>query len=154
MPELITVVYLCSNCKEPLTEANWIKDSKNKNGLHSWCRDCRSHQRRQRYAENDQDDIDRLRRKHLWRTYGLTLEQFDEMLYSQLGRCKACHEPFLRHRDIHVDHCHATRQVRGLLCNDCNTALGLVKESVERTQALADYITEYCSELESRSSVR
>lgn len=39
-----------------------------------------------------------------------------------------------------IDHCHKTGQVRGLLCTNCNTAIGLMKDSPERLEAAASYI--------------
>lgn len=60
----------------------------------------------------------RLRRK-----YGLTLKQFDRMMYLQKGKCAICYRPFLpdgKTRRPHVDHDHKTKRVRGLLCMTCN----------------------------------
>lgn len=65
------------------------------------------------------------------REYGLTVEQFDAMLISQCGRCATCGEPFgpTRQTFEHIDHCHKTGKVRGLLCPQCNKALGLARDN-------------------------
>jgi hypothetical protein len=75
----------------------------------------------------------------LKKTHGISLEQYEEMLDSQRGRCAACRDE-AGERALHVDHCHGTGVIRGLLCAACNTALGLLRESPLRMQALICYI--------------
>lgn len=58
------------------------------------------------------------RDKYLQRKYGITIEQYDSMLASQNNKCALCNEQFVK--PPHVDHCHKTLRVRGLLCNYCN----------------------------------
>ena len=74
------------------------------------------------------------------REYKLTPEQYDKMLASQGGVCAACKRKCAAKSRLGVDHDHATGIVRGLLCGKCNSALGLLGDSAERVQALADYI--------------
>ena len=64
-----------------------------------------------------------------WR-YGLTVEQYDAILKSQGGRCAICRaeRPDSRTKQWHVDHCHATGKVRGLLCGQCNLGLGQFRD--------------------------
>ena len=69
--------------------------------------------------------------------YGLSQEDFEDMIVDQLGRCDACEELL---DDLHVDHCHENGDVRGILCPPCNMALGQVKESTERLQKLIMYL--------------
>ena len=80
-----------------------------------------------------------LKRAANLRKYGLTIEQYEQMLAQQNGRCATCKEIPER---MCVDHCHRTGAVRGLLCSGCNTALGFLKEDLLRIYALADYIKE------------
>ena len=56
----------------------------------------------------------------------------------QNGVCAVCKLP--SRRALCVDHCHATRQVRGLLCDKCNTALGLFGDDSKRMRAAAAYV--------------
>ncbi len=60
------------------------------------------------------------RASHLKRAYGITEAQRDEMVASQQGVCTIC----LKGPAVHVDHCHETGRVRGVLCFNCNAALG------------------------------
>ena len=87
---------------------------------------------------------DKLRSKWLFRTYGITAEDWDEMYNAQGGRCGICdtHQSEQKRR-MDVDHNHSTGKVRALLCTNCNTAVGLVKESVEIANKLAVYLTEH-----------
>lgn len=60
--------------------------------------------------------------------YGITTKQYEEIVNKQNGKCAICDcEPKTRY--LHVDHCHKTNKIRGLLCHNCNTGIGLLKES-------------------------
>lgn len=72
--------------------------------------------------------------------YNLTEEQFLEIQARQGGKCAACKIQFGPGRKQHIDHCHKTGQVRGLLCSQCNHALGLLGDNLETILALAMYI--------------
>jgi len=58
--------------------------------------------------------------------YGLTLERFEAMIVEQDGCCAICGR---KPKRLHVDHDHASGQVRGLLCGPCNRGIGLMQES-------------------------
>ncbi len=66
------------------------------------------------------------RKYHLKYEYGLTLEDYHQRYSEQNGQCLICESP---QELLDVDHDHTTGKVRGLLCNQCNTALGLLKDS-------------------------
>ncbi len=73
--------------------------------------------------------------------FGLTVEQYEQMLADQGGRCKICGAAETGTGvDWHIDHCHATQVVRGLLCHHCNAALGHVRDSVETLSAMIFYL--------------
>jgi hypothetical protein len=78
------------------------------------------------------------RKDNLKHRYGITEEQYDQMLVQQKHSCKICgDEP---HKPLYVDHCHQTKQVRGLLCHQCNVALGYMKDDPIRMERAADYL--------------
>lgn len=64
--------------------------------------------------------------QHLRRAYGITLKEHDSMLNEQHGVCAICGEFRVnkRFKRMHVDHCHKTKKVRGILCFSCNQNLG------------------------------
>lgn len=82
----------------------------------------------------------KLRAFSLLKNYGLTLEDFDRMLVEHCGRCAVCAMAFTGAGDIHVDHSHATSEVRGLLCTNCNNGLGRFKDSPELLERAAAYL--------------
>ena len=97
-------------------ELEWFaKDSTQKYGRKNYCEDCRKTRRR-----ND----------GLKAAYGITLQEYEELLQKQEGKCKICGTTDPKHKGVfHVDHNHNTGKIRGLLCHGCNTALGLFQDS-------------------------
>lgn len=84
----------------------------------------------------------------LWRTkswlkmnYGITLEEYNTKLNSQMGVCAICYKS--TKRTLSVDHNHTTGKIRGLLCHNCNVALGLLKEDKNILNRMIDYLDEY-----------
>lgn len=73
------------------------------------------------------------RAEKLRQKYGITLAEFAAMLAAQNGKCAICQtsQPGGRFNQFHVDHCHDTGVVRGLLCAACNTALGTMGDKAE-----------------------
>ena len=60
----------------------------------------------------------------------------------ETGECEACgSSPGFGTKGLHIDHNHSTLQIRGVLCQGCNLALGLVQENVERLLSLIGYVT-------------
>lgn len=65
------------------------------------------------------------------------------VLAVQGAACAACRTAFTRSRDAHLDHCHASGKIRGVLCRKCNTALGLLGDDPYKVKALLDYLSEW-----------
>lgn len=94
----------------------------------------------QRYRYNNKRSI---RLRYLQSRYGLTIEQFDEMVEKQGGLCAICSSPPKgRWKRLHVDHDHVTGKVRGLLCHACNILLGHARDSGDILQKAAAYLRE------------
>ncbi|MGQ0824388.1 MAG: endonuclease VII domain-containing protein [Actinomycetota bacterium] len=87
------------------------------------------------YAESGKKKLSD-RKSHLKRKYGLTLDDFDLMLAAQGGGCAICGE---RNAD-NVDHNHTTGVVRGILCFNCNAAIGQLGEDSNRLAAAISYL--------------
>lgn len=75
--------------------------------------------------------------------YGITHDDYDKMLQKQGGACAICRKPPSGRAYLSVDHCHATSKVRGLLCRQCNCALGNVREDLAVLRRLAAYIKKH-----------
>lgn len=76
------------------------------------------------------------------KTYGITVEQYTALMEAQAGLCAICEAPeHLEHfESLCVDHDHETGEVRGLLCNRCNRAIGLLQDRYDLVQTAADYL--------------
>ena len=70
------------------------------------------------------------RELHLKNAYGLSLNQYTLLLRSQNYKCAICKKSIKSVGTLCVDHDHKTEKVRGLLCRNCNSILGLAKESI------------------------
>lgn len=90
----------------------------------------------------DRGDRLSMRRADLRRLYGLTLEQYDDILERQGWRCPVCAEQHPGKGDYSwaVDHCHATGQVRGILTPNCNKGLGLLGDNARFLRAGIQYL--------------
>jgi len=92
-------------------------------------------------AKNPETAKQRSRDKEYRRKYGITLAEYDELLKAQLGVCAICEMSCDTGNNLAVDHCHVTNKVRGLLCKNCNTAIGLLRDDAERIMKAAEYVT-------------
>jgi len=62
------------------------------------------------------------------RAYGITVDIYNQIYEDQKGLCWICNGLTTDGKSLNIDHCHKTKQVRGLLCNLCNRALGLFRD--------------------------
>ena len=72
--------------------------------------------------------------------YGITPDEYRAMHERQNGKCAICNQEPMTKRLLHVDHCHKTNVVRGLLCHGCNTAIGAMKENTETLRNAIAYL--------------
>jgi hypothetical protein len=89
-----------------------------------------------RYAENPETFLD----AKLRRQYGISLEERDALLLGQGGVCAICLRGTPTSIGWVVDHCHKAGNVRGILCANCNTALGMVKDNPATLAAAITYL--------------
>ena len=143
---------LCRRCKQHRPRDDFYNDRRNTlSGKDcSACKPCRrvlwqerywsdpEHYRQKAVAERVADPGRYMRWKRQ-KKYNLSDEQYQGMLNQQRNRCAACRRP-LAPNLTDVDHNHASGKVRGLLCRQCNVALGLLKDSPKRITQLLHYI--------------
>lgn len=83
------------------------------------------------------------RARQLVRVFGISAVDYQSLLDKQNGECAVCgsRDPgSKRVKRFFVDHNHDTGKVRGLLCCNCNVAVGMLKDSVGRAYAIAKYL--------------
>ena len=147
----------CSGCKQKKPVTDFNKNRSEKDGLQDRCRVCQSKavkksmqkpgakRKHQDYQNKWRKGKGRLktkivRKKTLLKTrYGLTLEEYFLMYEAQDGVCPICKRVMLLEK-VTVDHNHQTGKIRGLLCNQCNRGVGLLRDSVTLLRNAADYL--------------
>jgi len=154
----------CTKCKEEKDSSLFHRYDKKKNGFTSQCKACRNENRKRNYwldpekskakvrnyrqhlKETDPQKVFLSNRKNnLKRAYGISLEDYNEILKNQNFKCAVCEKEHIEaeKKRLVVDHCHNSEKIRELLCNNCNTALGLLKENVQVVEKLKDYIIKH-----------
>lgn len=79
-------------------------------------------------------------RSHKWTKHGMSRAEYFTMLVVQSGQCKICLQPLPGGHHTHIDHCHKTGKVRGVLCMNCNHMLGKSKDNPEILMRGAQYL--------------
>ena len=118
---------LCSYCN---VYKNFDKFGTNGDGkLKSRCKECQS-----KYNNEYHRGIFRFER------YGITRDVFIDMLNSQQNKCAIC-ESAIDEKTSHIDHCHTTGKVRGILCEKCNKGLGQFNDNVNYLKNAINYLS-------------
>jgi hypothetical protein len=82
------------------------------------------------------------RRSKLKRLFGLSEDMYDHLSAEQHGVCAVCKAlPGGRWNRLTVDHNHRTGEIRGLLCNRCNLAAGLLEDDVQILSSMIEYLS-------------
>jgi hypothetical protein len=110
----------CTRCKKTKAVSEFCKNRCRHDGRDPWCYACKTNAR-------------------LLRAYGISSEDYEAMFKDQGGVCKICKRT--PRRTLHVDHCHQTGKVRGLLCEDCNRGLGCFSDEPALLQTALNYIS-------------
>lgn len=119
----------CKVCKQikPLDEF-YAARSDRRFGKHCFCKPCARAVNKEKAA----------RQKNYLKKYGMTAADLERMLVLPNGLCVVCQKPFKK--TPHVDHCHETGKVRGLLCYKCNTLLGNAGDDPAVLKRAAEYL--------------
>jgi recombination endonuclease VII len=111
----------CPSCRNAVAHEDYVRSARTASGFGSRCKACK------RVADMD---------RYYARRYGLDRAGIAALRAKQSDRCALCGDP----RPGHIDHDHATDQVRALLCERCNLALGLFRDDPSLLRAAADYV--------------
>ncbi|KPC61440.1 endonuclease VII [Streptomyces chattanoogensis] len=111
----------CPQCREVKSHNEWERNRSSSDGWASYCRSCRA---------------ERNRESNFKRKYGITVAQRDVMIADQNGLCPICQSS----EPVHVDHCHKTGKVRGVLCFNCNSALGKLGDDPDAIRRAIAYL--------------
>ncbi len=123
----------CSKCKEVKSASEFYKDSTKTDGLYPSCKVCVLAKQSWKNATPSQS-----RKWSLSKRYGITVEEYEDLLKSQDGVCAICKMPCVTGKRLHVDHDHMTGEIRGLLCYRCNRIF-VGSHTLQTATAIAKY---------------
>jgi Recombination endonuclease VII len=134
----------CNGCEKILTDPDFKS-----------CRRCRkrnakaSARKRKRQPDYEKKNYIWAVKTRLRSKFNMTLEEYQGKLDKQSGKCAICfrtQDENVRRAMFAVDHCHMTKDNRGLLCDYCNRALGQMGDDSARLRRAADYLDSYQEE--------
>lgn len=149
---------ICSTCREelPLTFDYFYRSNREKYGFEYRCKNC-LRLKKKKYQESEQAKTNRnkrdknrrqsshgqeMKQRHrLKYKFNLTLEQYDQMVEQQNGKCAICNQIDISGKRLAVDHDHQTGKIRGLLCSNCNLLLGRVESTPELFSKMMKYLS-------------
>lgn len=128
--------------KEQIAETKRLYNEKNRekqNEQRKWRK--RKNRQADKIKRESEDFKRKKKNKDLIRNFGINIEQYELMLDQQDGKCAICNSHSCKSgRKFAVDHNHETGQVRALLCQNCNTALGHFQDSQELLLTAISYL--------------
>ena len=132
----------CTKCGEVKPLDSFSTEKRAKDGRRSACKTCLNISASKYYKDKDYVYSAEYRRRKTLACYGITPEDFNDMLEEQDNRCKICNieERHAAKGRFHVDHCHDTGKVRGLLCSKCNQGLGMFNDNSQFLREAATYL--------------
>lgn len=116
-------IEVCPRCKQAFGQKDFYSA---KGRRYTYCRLCRN-----RYQAE-------YRKVH---QYGISDKMYESRLKLQKGGCAICGKPPDGRKKLAIDHDHDTGEVRGLLCSNCNNALGLLEDDVKRFRRAIQYLS-------------
>jgi hypothetical protein len=128
MPDLIR----CPACGEQKAVDDFPRNRASKNGRATYCKPCHNRICRENRIKNHGS----IRQFHLRRRYGVDEAQVAWFVLQQDGVCAICRTG----KAVHIDHDHRTGRVRGILCFNCNRALGKLGDDPELLRRALNYL--------------
>ena len=122
----------CTRCKETKALSMFQHGRGYVDGYYKHCRACHY-------------DV-YVRNNHYKTAYGISQDEYIQMVVKVGNKCPICgshHNPSKKQGRLCIDHCHKDGGIRGVICNDCNRALGSTKDNPEILRRLAEYIEGY-----------
>lgn len=140
---------ICNRCQTPKDTGDFPLRGDGK-GRKNVCKGCRRLLIRSWRADHPEKTRYSDRKSNLQKLYGMTLEEYNQLLLAQGGVCAICKGPpsgaGSKNGSFHVDHCHKTRKIRGLLCSKCNSGLGYLQDDLRLVEAAAGYLRSHLLE--------
>lgn len=127
----------CTKCGNKYPQSNFYKDKQKVTGYRPDCKSCNK-KKCVEWARKNKDKRKYIMLKH---ATGLTKEQYIKLLQLQDSKCYICKRNVSElSTNLHVDHCHTTHIVRGLLCYKCNVGLGYYNDDINLLKNAISYL--------------
>lgn len=138
----------CPKCEKWKSIDEFHKSKNSIYGRASLCKVCANKSARENHHKRSgcKDRAKQVKSRYLERTYNMTIEQLEEKVRGQNGVCEICRNLLDMSSLTHVDHCHKTGRVRGVLCSNCNRGIGYLQDDAAVVSAAADYLRRYQSD--------
>lgn len=142
-------IKFCPGCKRKRLLTEFSSNKAARDGIASHCLECsrllskKHHNPETRHTDYVRNKS-RIRNNKLLREFGMTLEEYNLMLYDQDHKCAICGKSEKENKKaLAVDHSHITGKVRELLCNNCNAAVGFLQDSPEIARLMVGYLEKH-----------
>lgn len=135
----------CTICKKE-KELDCFSKAGRGNALRNDCKSCNAKQYKKWKEKNRESYLKSTASSALKQKYGIGLDDYEKLFKQQKGCCKICKTTKPGRKGVKrfaVDHCHKTQEIRGLLCMQCNTAIGLLNEDPDLFDAAKQYLESY-----------
>ena len=137
---------ICARCKIPKNLNEFYVSPKGK--VFYICLTCSKERRKEWRKNNPEKYRAQRRRKRLKISYKITTTIYEKMLTDQNGKCAICGKTKNQTQSgkeipFGIDHCHKTGQIRGLLCNKCNSAIGFFEDRIPYMELGIAYLRKY-----------
>lgn len=129
----------CSKCGRRKLLDEFSRNKKGTYGRHHYCKKCHQAAAKKTRAKQVRDK-EAARNHQLRIKYGMTPQDFADMVMYQENKCAICSNDFISRSKTFIDHDHKTGKVRALLCMACNTMLGNAKEDPAILQSAIIYL--------------
>ena len=138
----------CWACDTTKPVEQFARNKSKNDGLATECKQCVSRISKDRYKDNPT----KKKNERLRRAFDITYDEYKVMLDEQGGVCAICKQPEMsmsygKVKYLAIDHDHTTGEIRGLLCNNCNRCLGLLKDNIDTMYAMVEYIKQNKSKI-------
>lgn len=127
----------CCKCKEVKPLSEFSKRNDTPDGKRYDCKNCK----KKRKPNQPSSNPEQVRKKRLRKNYKMSLEDYDRLYVAQQGKCAICgvHQRDLQ-KPLFVDHDHTTKDIRGLLCQQCNLGLGAFYDNPDLLIKASEYL--------------
>ena len=141
------MIKFCKKCneKKPIKlfgfHSRKLASGLTKRYYNCYCKSCRTQYNSESFKKLGKKRCKTQQKNYKLKTkYGISLDEFNEQLKHQDYKCAICKNELDGSIHTHVDHCHSSNKVRGILCTLCNTSLGGFKDNINTLKNAIKYL--------------